>query len=171
MELLIVGDGEYGRLVKEISELNGFSKVDFLGDNSPLAIGKIDELEKIERDYDGSIVAIGNPEIREKILRRLKRPVSVIHPAAVVSKNAIIGNGYVVEAHAVVNSEAIVRDSSFICAGAVVNHNSVVNEFCQIDCNAVVAMETEVPKGHIVGSCTVFKKFEMIKEQENCSFF
>lgn len=158
MKLLIVGAGGYGRLVGEIAELAGFSSVDYLDDNSPLAVGKIDELEKIEGNYNGSIVAIGNPEIREKIFRRLKRPISVIHPKVVMSKSATIGSGCVIEANAVINSEAIVGNGVFICAGSVVNHNSVVGDFVQIDCNAVVARGAEVPKGHKVESCLVFKK-------------
>ena len=171
MKLLIIGAGGYGRLVKEIAEMTGFSKVDFLDDNSPLAVGKVDELERIEEEYDGSIVAIGNPEIKEKIYRRLKKPTTIIHLTAVVSKTAIIGTGCVVEANAVINCEAVVKDGSFICAGAVVNHNSVVGEFSQIDCNSVVAMGAEVPKGHKVESCTVFRKIEMAREIVNESFF
>lgn len=171
MKLLIVGAGGYGRLVKEIAELTGYSLVDFIDDNSPLAVGKITELERIEEEYDGSIVAIGNTEIKEKIFGRLKKSVSVIHPTAVVSKSAQIGTGCVIEANTVINSEAIVKDGAFICAGAVVNHNSVVGEFSQIDCNAVVAMGAEVPRGHKVESCSVFRKIEMAKEHENDSFF
>lgn len=176
MKLLVIGAGGYGRLVREIAEAQGYM-VDFLDDNSSLAVGKVEDIEKIEDEYDGSIVAIGNPEIKEKIFRRLKKPVTVIHPSAVVSKSATVGLGCVIEAKAVINSEAVVKDGSFICAGAVVNHNSVVGEFCQIDCNAVVAMGAEVPKGHKVESCSVFKKIEMAKvpenapEHENDSFF
>lgn len=172
MKLLIIGAGGYGRLVKEIAELSGYEIVDFLDDNSPLAVGEIDQLEEIEDRYDGSIVAIGNPEVKEKIYGRLKNPVSLIHPTAVVSKTAMIGNGCVIEAQAVVNSEAIVKDGVFVCAGAVVNHNSAVGEFCQIDCNAVVAMGAVVLKGMKVHSCTVFKKSpEMAKEEGKETFF
>ena len=70
MKLLIVGAGGYGLLVREMAEAQGY-KVDFLDDNSPLAVGKVENLEKIEGEYDGSIVAIGNPEIKQKILRRM----------------------------------------------------------------------------------------------------
>lgn len=158
MKLLVIGAGGYGQLVKEIAILNGYDIVDFLDDNSPLAVGKVDELEDLEKGYDGSIVAIGNPEIREKIYRRLKHPVNLKHPTAVVNQSAIIGTGCVIEANTVVNSEVTIGDGVFVCAGAVVNHNASVKEFSQIDCNAVVAMGTEVPKGYKVESCSVFSK-------------
>ena len=118
MKLLIVGAGGYGCLVAEIAEFQGYM-IDFADDNSPLAVCKVEE--KLEDKYDGPIVAIGNPEIKEKIFRRLKKPVTVIHPSAVVRKSAVIGRGCVIEANSVVNPESIVKDGCFICAGAVVN--------------------------------------------------
>lgn len=155
MKLLIIGAGGYGRLVKELAELNGYDTIDFLDDNSSLAIGKISELERVEGDYDGSIVAIGDMFIRESIYRRLKRPVSLVHPKAAVSKTALLGKGCVIEANATVNSESVIGDGVFICAGAVVNHNAVVSDFCQIDCNAVVSRGRTVLPKVMVGSCTV----------------
>lgn len=171
MDLLIVGAGGYGHIVKEIAILNGYETVNFLDDNSPIAVGRISELEIIEARYDGSIVAIGNPEIKEKIFGKLKKPTTIIHPSAVVSTSAFIGDGCVIEANAVINSEAVIGEGVFICAGAVVNHNSIVGKFCQVDCNAVVAMGAEVPKGHKVESCTVFKRIESAKEKGNQKFF
>lgn len=157
MKLLVIGAGGYGRLVKSIAELTGFDAVDFLDDNSPLSVGKTEQLEQIERGYDGSVVAIGNPEIREKLFRRLTKPVTIIHPTAVVYPTAAIGNGCVIEANAVVNSEAVVKDGVFVCAGAVVNHNACIHEFAQIDCNAAAACGSAVPKGLKVKSCTEFR--------------
>lgn len=155
MKILIAGAGGYGRLVRDISEDLGYN-VDFIDDNSPLAVGKVDEIEMMEDSYDGSIVAIGDLKIKETVFRRLKKPITIIHPTAVVSKTAKIGRGCVIEANAVINSEAEVKEGSFICAGAIINHNATVNEFCQIDCNAVVAVGAEVPRGTKVQSCTVF---------------
>lgn len=49
--LLIIGAGQYGALAKEIAEvMKCFEKIDFLDDNSELAIGKISEMEKIAGD-------------------------------------------------------------------------------------------------------------------------
>jgi UDP-3-O-[3-hydroxymyristoyl] glucosamine N-acyltransferase len=169
--LLIVGAGGYGRLVKEIAELNGYEKIDFLDDISPLAVGKIDELEQVEPCYDASIVAIGNPVVREEVFRKLQRPVTLIHPTAVVSRSATVGSGSVIEANAVVNSEAVVETGSFICSGAVVNHNAVVHEFCQIDCNAVVGSGAEVVRGMKVGCGCCVGKIEMAKGTGEESFF
>ena len=156
--LLVVGAGGYGRLVKEIAQLNGYERIDFLDDNSSLAVGKIAEVENLEASYDGSIVAIGNPKIREEIIKKLKKPVTLVHPSAVVSISAAVECGCVIEAHAVVNSEAIIGKSCFICAGSVVNHNASVGNCCQIDCNATVSCGARVANGTKVESCTVYRR-------------
>lgn len=155
--LLIIGAGGYGRLVKELAELLGYERINFLDDNSSIAVGKIQELDDLQEDYDGAIVAIGNPTIREEIFSKLTNPVSLTHPDAIISPSAKIAKGCVVEARTVINTGATVKDSSFICAGAVVNHNALVGEFCQIDCNAVVGSGAVVDRGIKVESCTVFK--------------
>ena len=47
----------------------------------------------------------------------------------------------------------------------------MIGEFCQIDCNAVVGMGTEVPRSTKVNSCTAFNKIDMAKEIVKENFF
>ena len=50
--LLILGAGQYGRVVKETAEAMGcFGKISFLDDNSPLALGKLDEYSRFAGKY------------------------------------------------------------------------------------------------------------------------
>lgn len=154
---MIVGAGGYGQVVKEIAD-SEYHNIDFLDDNHPEAVGRIDALERIQNRYDGVIVAIGNPTIRNRVFQLIEKPVTVIHPRAVVSESAKIGPGCVIEANCVINPNAVIKEASFICAGAVVNHDAVVNGFCQIDCNAVVESNATVPEGTKVESCTVFRR-------------
>ncbi len=155
--ILIIGAGCYGRLVKEIAELNGYTKVDFIDDNKTVAIGNTNQIEEMQENYDGCIVAIGNPKVREKMSLRCNNLVTLIHPSAVISKTAQIGSGCVIEAQAVISAETIVKDNTFICAGATVNHNSIIGKCCQIDCNAVVAMGKDVPDYTKINSCTEYR--------------
>lgn len=156
--LLIVGAGGYGFLVKEIASLCGYEKIDFLDDNSPYAIAKVDSLTMIQDAYDGTMVAIGNHDVRERLLEKVTNPVNLIHPKAVVSPSAVIGNACVIEAGAIVNTNVRLGNSCFICAGAVVNHDAIVGDYCQIDCNAVVDSSAKVMAKTKVASCTVYKR-------------
>lgn len=156
--LLIIGAGEYGHLVKELAEDCGYEKLAFLDDNSPEAIGTVADAQKWKDDYWEFIVAIGNSGVREKIVDTLGHTFSLatlIHPAAYVSRSAVVEAGCIVEPGVVIQSAAKVGKACIINAGAVVNHNSTVMAYSQVDCNAVVGARAVVAKGTKVRSCEV----------------
>ena len=161
--LLILGAGQYGQVVRETAEATGqFFRIGFLDDSNPAALGKMAEYVSFLREYPCAVVAMGNPALRRQWLEKLEQagfelPV-LIHPRAYVSPSAVLGAGTVVEPLAAVNTEAIVDKGGLLCAGCVVNHNAHVMTCCQIDCNAVVASNAVVPEGTKVCSGTVFQK-------------
>ena len=98
--ILIIGAGEYGHLVKELAEDSGYEKIAFLDDNSPEAIGTVADATKWKDDYAEFVVAIGNPAVREAVVEALEGMfclATLIHPAAFVSRSAIVGARAVVE--------------------------------------------------------------------------
>ncbi|WP_454970519.1 PglD-related sugar-binding protein [Dorea sp.] len=155
--LLILGAGGYGQLVKELAQLLGYDRIDFLDDNSKLSVGKLDDISKVQDNYDAQIVAIGKADIREKYIKKIKNPVTLIHPSAIVSISSKIGSNVVIEPKSVVGPNSIIKNGSFICSGAVINHNAVVGKYCQIDCNAVVGSFSEVDKYTKVVSCSLWQ--------------
>ena len=162
-KLLILGAGQYGRVVRETADAMGcYAKIDYLDDNSAAAIGKLKDHGKFVQDYDCAFVAMGNPVLRRQWLDALRQagfelPV-LIHPRAFVSPTAKLGEGTIVEPMAVVNTEAVVEQGDLLCAGCIVNHNAHVMSCCQIDCGAVVASNALVPEGTKVHSGTVYDK-------------
>lgn len=125
--LLILGAGQYGQVVKEIAEETGcFDKISFLDDNSEQAIGKIDEYEDFVSEYSYAVVAIGNAELRLDYIQKLEeacyRVAVLVSPRAYISKSAQLMKGTIVEPMAVVNANSTVAIGVFVCAGAVVNH-------------------------------------------------
>lgn len=70
--LLIIGAGQYGMVAKEIAESMGcFDRIDFVDDVSEAAVGKICDIEKLVHEYDSAVVALGNPELRLKLINGL----------------------------------------------------------------------------------------------------
>lgn len=147
--LLILGAGQYGAVVKEIAiDMACFKRIAFLDDcydqdvGNPEVIGKLDELENFLKVYDCAIPAVGNPEIRLAFLEHAKQSgfhiPAIISPKAYVSPTAVIEKGAIVEPMAGVHTGAFVGEASYISMGAVVNHNAIVNRGCHIDNNAVV---------------------------------
>ena len=161
--LIIVGAGQYGHLVKEIAELMScYEKIEYVDDNSEEAIGKISDLEKLSEGYENAIVAIGNPDIREKMMGLLieyqYNIATIIHPQSVISKSSRISKGCVIEAGAILNTDVQLDDGVFISSGAVVNHNSHIGKFSHIDCNSVVESGCNVPAKLKIHSGEVFLK-------------
>ena len=147
--LLILGAGQYGMVAKEIAEsMKCFEKIDFVDDASDIAIGKIEDIEKLIHEYDSAVVAIGNSELRLNLIKRLcdigYEVPSLIHEKAYVSPSAKIGIGCFIEPMAVVHTAVDVETGCILSAGVILNHNSVVHEGCHINCGSVVMARAEI---------------------------
>ena len=168
--LLIIGAGIYGLVAKEIAESMGcFCRIDFVDDGAKETpdgnpvIGTTKDLAELAKRYANVVVAIGNPEVRQKLIRYIEeetllRLVTLVSPRAYVSPSAQIGNGCIVEPMAVVHTGCVLGKGCLICAGAVVNHAAMCGDCVQVDCNAVVAGNTVVPGGSKVAAGTVYEK-------------
>ncbi len=161
MNLLIIGAGGHGAVVKEIAELSGrYEKIDFIDDNlKPGAVGPIANLDQYVNEYEECIVSLGNNQLREALLEKVvnlgyKVPV-LIHPRSYVSPTASISAGTVIEANAGVNSNSRIGRGVLISLGASIDHNAVVEDYAHIDCGAVVNTNATVSKGSHLESCSV----------------
>lgn len=141
--LLILGAGGHGRVVKETAVAMGsFEKVDFLDDNSGIAIGKCADIKQFVAGYAYDFVAFGDNELRLKWLEALHEvdfqlPV-LIHPTAYISPLANIKVGSIVCAKAVVNTNARVEKGTIISIGALIDHDSFIGECSHINSGAIV---------------------------------
>lgn len=148
--LLILGAGQFGAMAKEIAEDMGcFGKIAFLDDRNEDAIGKLDDYEHFVVDYNYGIVAIGNTEIRLKLIQKLEeacyRVAILVSPRAYVSPSAQLMKGTIVEPMATVQTSSTVCVGCIISSGAVVRHNTFVGDGCHCDCNSVVLSGAVVP--------------------------
>lgn len=168
--LLIIGAGIYGVVAKEIAmSMNCFENISFLDDGAKEApdgtpvIGTTKDLVHLTHEYANVVVAIGNPEVRQRLIRMIEeetllRLVTLVSPKAHVSLSAQIGKGCIIEPMAVVHTGCVLGKGCFICAGAVVNHASICGDCVQVDCNATVAGYARVYEGTKVSSCTVYER-------------
>lgn len=166
--LLIVGAGIYALVASEIAtEMNCFDQIDFIDDakattaNGIQVVGTMRDLEALSKRYSDVIVAIGNPEVRLSMLKKVKeetgcRIVTLISPRAYISPTAQVMQGCIIEPMAVVHTGCLLCEGCIISAGAVVNHASMCCEGVHVDCNATVPGYTTVPAKAKVLSGTVF---------------
>lgn len=139
--LLILGEGMFGTVVKELAEEMGvFEKIDFLDDTfgsgelegnyHEQAIGKLEDYEKFFPDYEYAIVSIGDPDLRMEWTKKLyyghyKIPI-IVSKSAYISESAQLSKGVVVGPMAVINPITHVGEGTFVLAKSVVDHNSFV---------------------------------------------
>lgn len=140
--LLIIGAGGHGRVVAEVASDCGYDKIDYLDDNNPIAIGKIDELDKYVNQYKEAFVGIGNNTLREELIQRLRHAgyqiPTLIHSTAYVSKTAKIQEGVIIEPKAIVNTHSVIHDGSIISVGAIIDHDVNIGMCCHINAGAIV---------------------------------
>ena len=148
MKLLIIGYGGHGKVCGEIAGKT-FEEVEYLDDNASEVIGRLDDYREHIDKFDFAFVAIGNTELRECWIRKLRlagiKIATIISEKAVISKTATIGEGSIVMGGAIVQTGASVGCSSIVSAGAVIDHDAKVGNFCHINCNAVVSSGKIVP--------------------------
>lgn len=175
--LLIIGAGACGQIAYEIAEaMEKFEKIDFLDDKSELAIGKVSDIEKYAGEYSFGIVAIGDPEIRNTLTKRLEEncyhiPV-LIHPMAFVGKHTSLKKGCIVEPMAVVNSGTNVGECTIISAGTIINHSVLIDSYCHIDIGAIVRAYSVMPMFTRVDEGAVYHGTSFVydlKNNKNCS--
>ena len=143
MNLLILGAGQHGRVVKEIAEATAaYDKIDFLDDAAGDAVGKLEEYKKLLQKYDSAFPAFGNAKLRQGWMNKLKdagyKLPAIIHPTAVISPSASIEETVVVGQLAVVNTHSVIGRGTILSAGSKVDHDCRIGICCHIDCGAVV---------------------------------
>jgi sugar O-acyltransferase (sialic acid O-acetyltransferase NeuD family) len=133
--LIVVGAGGHGAVVAEAAaESARWDEIVFLDDDESLdavleypVVGTTEKISELVSEDPELIVTIGNNrtrlELSEKIARSGLRLVSVIHPAACISKSASIGAGTVVCAGAIVNARAKIGQACIINTGATIDHD------------------------------------------------
>lgn len=167
---MIVGASTYALVAYEIAQCMGcYEKIDFVDDfrketpNGIKTVGTTSDLERLASAYNEIVVAIGNPEIRLTLIKKIeaKAFVSVatlISPNAYVSSTAKVMQGCIVEPMAVVHCGAVLEQGCLVSAGAVINHESVCQEGVHVDCNATVAGYCIVPAKTKVSSGDVYRE-------------
>ena len=156
-KVIIIGAGGQGKVIKDIVLACNDEFVGFLDDNyaqfdeSAKVLGKISDVEKYI-DQAEFMVGIGNNFLRRDIVERLEtmnaRFYTAIHPSAVISANAQVGEGTTVMPCAVINTCAEVGKHCIINTGAIVEHDNKIENFVHI--SPRVALGGAVT----VGECT-----------------
>lgn len=176
--IAILGASGHGKVVAEIAELNGYDEVVFFDDawtsaegpddgkpdrgahdqrsDFPWRIaGNTESLLASLGEFEGCLVGIGNNQVRWEKQVLLKqsgaRLIHLIHPAATVSKYAVLGEGSVVMANAVINPFAKIGEACIVNTASTIDHDCILDHAVHVSPAANLAGGVEVGSESWVG--------------------
>ena len=162
--LLILGAGGHGRVVKEIAEsMRIFHKIDFLDDNPEFdgSIGICSDNKKFVSTYKYAFPAFGNKKMRidfmEELIKNGFEIPTLIHPTAFVSNSAFVDIGTVIGANAIVNTNSKIGEGCILSVGAIIDHDVIIGGGCHIDCGAIVKSNSVIKVTEKIESGKVVK--------------
>ncbi|WP_164667385.1 acetyltransferase [Virgibacillus doumboii] len=168
MNVIILGDGGHSKVIQETIHTIGDYKIAAILDDKykdgfqekGVIYAPIAFTGKLLRQGTKIVVAIGGNKIRKDIVQQLNLPaesyLAVVHPAAVVSKSAKVGNGTVVMPNAVINARAEIGMHCIINTGAIIEHDNSIGDCTHASPNATLSGNVTTGQGvHVGSSATV----------------
>jgi sugar O-acyltransferase (sialic acid O-acetyltransferase NeuD family) len=100
-----------------------------------------------------AIVAIGNNSVRKKVALMTRHAfTNAIHPSAIISSRATIGNGNMILHGAIIQTQAVLGNHIIINTGASVDHECVIGDYVHIAPGTVLAGVVSIGEGTFVGA-------------------
>lgn len=155
-KLAILGGGGHAKVVADTAECCGWQSIEIFDDKWPSlkvvgqwpVAGDTSTLLLRLQEFEGVIVAIGNNEIRRLKLTDLMKVnapiISLIHPAATISRHARMDKGVVAFAGVVVNPLATIGLGTILNTGCSIDHDCVLGECVHISPGARIAGSVNV---------------------------
>jgi sugar O-acyltransferase (sialic acid O-acetyltransferase NeuD family) len=167
----LLGAGGHAQVVLESARLAGMNVCGYHDDNTQALLEGLEYLGPLAEIAPGApaILCVGDVRIRRRLLGDVGwQPVSVIHPSAIVSPDAVLEVGVFVgprviinprahiEAHAILNSGCIVEHDAHVGRNTHVAPGSVLAGGAKIGSNTLLGIGAKVLPGVCVGDeCTV----------------
>ena len=160
--LLIYGSGEHAAVVADAVERLPGVRVGGVCDDNPdrLGVALLGYTVGAPDDYPGDwpvVLAIGDNENRARSATKFaamgrRFADAVVHPGAVVSPHATLGEGTVVMAGAIVNPRAVIGRHAIVNTAASVDHDCEVGEFAHVSVGVRLAGRVVVGPLTLVGA-------------------
>jgi sugar O-acyltransferase (sialic acid O-acetyltransferase NeuD family) len=161
--LVLVGAGGHAKVVCEALIADHWPKQNIaVCTEDPGQVGSsfmdftVARLSDIEQEIHLFHVCIGDNHRREQLTdgltRKGGRPLTIAHPAALVSATASVKEGAFVAAGAILAAESIIGRGAIVNHGAIVDHDVMLGDFVHIAPGATLAGRVQVGARTLVGA-------------------
>ena len=150
--MYLYGASGHAKVILDIIRAQG-GVVEGLVDDNP----ELEELCGIPVLHDSAklspfIVSIGNCKIRKMIAERLDCEfATAIHPSAIISSTAVIGEGTVVMQGAVIQTEVQIGKHCIINTKASIDHECVIDDYVHIAPGCTISGDVHIGEGSWIG--------------------
>lgn len=158
--MILYGASGHAKVIIDILEANGI-EIDYIVDDNPAIVELLGyEVRRNSGAYDEAIISIGSNEIRRKVTNAINvgRYITAIHPMAIVSPRAVIGDGTVIMQGAIIQSSAHIGSHCIVNTGASVGHDCVMSDYVHVAPHATLAGNVCVGEGTWIGAGTVVRQ-------------
>lgn len=161
--MLLVGAGGHGRVVADLAETGGWRDIVFADDRWPEVtraldwpvLGTIADLPRLIESYPNAMSTIGDNGLRLQTHRSLLQlgftVPTLLHPTAVISNYAVLGEGTVAMANVVVNAGAQIGQCVILNTACTVDHDCLISEGAHISPGAHLAGDVAVGRLSWIG--------------------
>ena len=161
--LVILGAGGHGRVVADIARCQKTYKTIVFLDDALVGV-TVGEVAVIGRTEDASnlaegsdfFVAVGDNAVRERLLCALLQKelplATLIHPSAVVARDALVAPGCAVMAGAVLGVGATLSQGCIVNTCASVDHDCRLEAFCHVAVGAHLAGSVSLGQRVLIGA-------------------
>ncbi len=164
--IAIIGAGGHAKVVADIIERGGNFELSCMVDGDQALHGTCvygysvpgDEsvLSDLPNPPSMTIVAIGSNPVRARLAAWARsmglKLATAIHPSAVLSRGATVGDGTVIMAGAVVNADTRIGENVIINTRASVDHDCVIGDCVHIAPGAILCGTVRVGDGSFIAA-------------------
>ena len=154
--MYLYGASGHAKVIIDILEASGI-KIDALFDDD-LSVNDLLSIPVLH-EWQGQsplLISIGNNVYRKQVAERLNCDFfTAIHPSAMVSPHARLGEGTVVMQGAIIQSDAHVGRHCIINTGATIDHECVLGDYVHVSPQSTLCGNVRVGEGAWIGASAV----------------
>lgn len=119
-------------------------------------LGTIDDWLASSAPPTSFAVAVAAPQIRQTLAEKLEahghRPVTLIHPSALIGSRVRLGDGSIVYGGVQISTNVTTGRHTILNANAVIGHDSVLDNYVSVNPGATVSGEVRLERGVLIGA-------------------
>lgn len=164
---LIYGAGGHARVVADAIRVGGGEVAAFIDDHAALeTLDQAPVLDHLPTALAALplIIGIGNNRVRRDLADKLTAlPAAIVHPAAVIASDVVLGEGTVVLANAVIQTGTRIGRHVIVNANVCVDHDAVIEDYVHLYPGCYIGGGSIVKAGVTLGPGTVIPRNTLVE--------